>query len=476
MRFVGRHADLGRLTAALDRLSRSGAGQMLAVRGRRQVGKSRLVTEFVERSGLPYLYYTALKGGSPRQQMARLRQDVFDAKRPLPEATTLFATPPADWGDALRRIRLAAGAPCVVVLDEIPWAVEADPTTEGHLQVAWDRELERLPILLILIGSDLAMMQRLSAHDRPLFGRAAEMIVRPFDPGQCRLALGGDATAMAALDSYLVTGGYPRLIDEYARDGSLKAYAARGFADENSSLVLVAQRSLDAEFPPDAQARLVLRAIGAQPVGHPTFTNAAASLGDSDASAVKTALTRGLSVLERKGVVRIEQPFGAPGKTKTTRYRIVDPYLSLWMRFVEPHLADISRGRADLALDGFSTSWQTWRGVAIEAVVRDSIARLSPGQPLLAGVDQVDGWWNRNNNPEVDIVAGRPPGDVRAVGSIKWRERGQMTRREIAALAASRSAMHAREALLLTVCPAGLARGISSDLHVTPDDLLDAWR
>jgi hypothetical protein len=42
---------------------------------------------------------------------------------------------------------------------------------------------------------------------------------------------------------------------------------ANGLADENTDLVVVAQRSLDAEVPPEAQARLVLTAIGGQPAG-----------------------------------------------------------------------------------------------------------------------------------------------------------------------------------------------------------------
>jgi hypothetical protein len=41
---------------------------------------------------------------------------------------------------------------------------------------------------------------------------------------------------------------------------------------------------------------------------------------------------------------------------------------------------------------------------------------------VLAGIVDVGGWWNREHNPEVDVVAGIGS-RVLAVGSITWRAR-----------------------------------------------------
>jgi hypothetical protein len=59
------------------------------------------------------------------------------------------------------------------------------------------------------------------------------------------------------------------------------------------------------------------------------------------------------------------------------RYRVTDPYLRFWFRFVEPHLAGIARGRADLAVASLAAGWPPWRGVVIEPVVREA-HRVSP--------------------------------------------------------------------------------------------------
>jgi uncharacterized protein len=58
--------------------------------------------------------------------------------------------------------------PSIVVIDEIPWLTQQDPAAEGALQTVWDRYFSRKPVLLILVGSDLAMMEHLSSYGRPL--------------------------------------------------------------------------------------------------------------------------------------------------------------------------------------------------------------------------------------------------------------------------------------------------------------------
>ncbi len=62
--FVGRATELSLLRKRLGRVETSGAGFALAIRGRRQVGKSRLVQEFCDTSGAPYLYFAATRGAS----------------------------------------------------------------------------------------------------------------------------------------------------------------------------------------------------------------------------------------------------------------------------------------------------------------------------------------------------------------------------------------------------------------------------
>jgi len=146
-------------------------------------------------------------------------------------------------------------------------------------------------------------------------------------------------------------------------------------SDENSDLVVVAQRVLSAEFSPEVQARSVLGAIGA---GERTFK----AIG-STAGIQATPLSRALPTLrENKRVVALDVPL-AINPPDEPRYRVADPYLRFWLRFVEPGLPDIPRGRADLTLRRVRESWGDYRGRAIEPIVREALERLALSDPVL---------------------------------------------------------------------------------------------
>lgn len=474
-RFHGRRALLARLDRELAEVVSTGRGRMLAVRGRRQVGKSRLLTHFVETRDRPYLYTTVVKNAPAGAQLAGLARDAVAATTPLPETSALFASAPASWDEFFGRLRLALErSPAVVVVDEFPWAVQADPTLEGTLQNAWDRVLESLPVLLVIVGSDVAMMERLTEHDRPLFGRAGIVVVRPFDPRECAELLGSDRTAFDAFDAHLVTGGYPRLLGRLAASGTTEEFVRGQLTDETSDLAVLAQLTLDAEFPPGSQARRILSAIGSAEAGPVTFSRVTQTM-DGDPGTVQTAVTRGLKVLTGVGAVAVDVPAGAAPNSRLRRYRVADSYLRFWFRFVEPQLANTARGRDDLAVDAFGRGWPSWRGRAIEPVVREAVLRLAPDLGPLRDVGLVGGWWNRDNSTEVDVVAAHGP-LVRAVGSVKWRTATPFGADDAAGLRRVREVVPgADDAALVAVCPAGAAGDAEVDLVLRADDLLGAW-
>lgn len=475
--FWGRASDMEALRRDLDEVRRTGRGRMLAIRGRRQSGKSRLVTEFIESEGVPHLFSTAIKNAAPEAQLEAVMQDLHQADIPLPGLDVAFAAPATSWADLFARLPLAfEGREAVVVLDEFPWATETDDTLEGMLQRAWDRTLEALPVLFILVGSDMAMMERLTAHDRPLYGRAVERVVRPLSPAGVAEAL-GDRDPVDLLDAYLATGGYPRLVTEAARFRTTKGFVRAQLADDASPLIVVGQRVLSAEFRDGGAARTVLEAIGSVEVGHTTFSSAVARLGGGERTA-GTQVTRALEPLREKRLVSIEVPAGEPPRSKLRRYRITDPYLRFWFRFCGPEVANIERGRADLAVDRFERDFESWRGRAVEPVVHDAVSRLAAHPDgRFAGAETVGSWWDRTGTHEFDIVTANRNGQVGWVGSVKWRTRRPMTRSDAEDLVKARSVVrHAEDARLLAVCPAGADPEAGFDAVLTAGDVLDAYR
>ncbi|MBL7499931.1 ATP-binding protein [Frankia sp. CNm7] len=435
--FVGRAEEMARLESQLAAV-REGRGRLVSVRGRRQAGKSRLISEFVRRTGLPQLFVTGARQATLQRDLDRFVEDArLDCT--LPGADGLTAGGFTSWEQALRATfaALPADAPAIVVIDEFPWLLARDPGIDGTLQKLWDRLFESRPVLMFLIGSDLAVMELLTSHQRPLFGRAREMVVEPFSIGDTArmLAIGPDR-ASDAFDAQLITGGYPRLLLEWRRSGDMTRFLNDQLADENSELVVTGQRVLDAEFPADLQAGQVLRAVGA---GDRAFSAIAARAGIA-----ATPLTRALALLTEKRVIAADLPTSVK-IGNLSRYRVADPYLRFWLRFIEDAVSDIQRGRPDLARTRVTGGWIKYRGRAVEPLVRLALARLATDDPVLGGAETVGGWWPRNNTPEIDLVGVRSVGGgvnaVTFVGSIKWRDNEPFTQRDLDYLLRDRAAV-----------------------------------
>ena len=458
-----------RLWRHLDAVTADGHGRLLSIRGRRQAGKSRLATEFADRSGLPQFFFTASRLATPREELSRLASEA--AGSALPSASVFEGVTPESWAGALQLIAAALpDGPAIVVFDEFPWLCQSSPLLEGALQIAWDRTLEARPLLFILIGSDITMMEALSAYDRPLFGRVKEMVVNPFELGDTAEMIGA-ADPAVAIDAQLVTGGYPRLCAEWREAPGVMAFLEQQLADENSDLVDVGRNVLAAEFPAGLQATRVLTAIGS---GERTNKGIGVRAGIRDAP-----LARSLDTLRvAKRVVAVDRPVSLRSRNDP-RYRVADSYLRFWLRFIEPSLPDIARGRPDLALARVSQSWTAYRGRAVEPLIRESLERLTATDPVLAHVGVFGSYWTRAGDVEVDLVgADQWPGATRVpvIGSVKWRERGPFDRRDLDALAGQRADVPgAGGAALIAVSRSGFAvRDI--DRAYGPVDLVRAWR
>lgn len=169
-RFIGRDRELKLLGNALravdNAVGSAKPGQCILMRGRRRVGKSSLVEEFLGRTEVPHLFFTAA-GGTAEDELAELLDAV--AGSTLPERELFSQETPEQWNAVFRLLAeiLPDDRPSVVVLDEVPYLMDRIDAFEGMLQRAWDRLLSRKPVLLLLVGSDLSMMEALNSYEAP---------------------------------------------------------------------------------------------------------------------------------------------------------------------------------------------------------------------------------------------------------------------------------------------------------------------
>ncbi|WP_182885941.1 ATP-binding protein [Microbispora sp. H10885] len=476
MDFKGRAADLELLDGQLRQVTDGQGGtrgRAVIMMGRRRVGKSRLVQEFCDRSGVPYVVFQATRGRNPVTERADFVGTLGQSA--LPGAELVAGVQAADWNQALRTLALAVpdDRPSIAVIDEVPWLVEQDRELEGALQTIWDRHLSAKPVLLILVGSDLSVMEALQSYGRPFFGRAAKMTVQPLHPADVAVMTG--LNAAEAIDAYLITGGFPEVVQAWRPGMSRVDYLRESLANPLSALLMAGELSLLGEFPETSHSRAVLSAVGS---GERTFSSIAAEAGGATPLASGT-LSPLLSTLVGKRVLAVDAPLSAKPDTKNKRYRIADPYLRFWLAFLDRGIPLVERGRGERVLASIERSWTSWRGRAVEPVVREALLRLLPDDRW-PETEAVGGWWNRQNNPEIDLVgADREPvaRHVHFVGSIKWLENASFGRHEYESLVRDLLAVPGADTktALVAVSRSGVDDNLPLAAHWGPEELLAAW-
>jgi AAA+ ATPase superfamily predicted ATPase len=453
--FVGRRRELASLGQVLsevqEQVGAAQPGKCLIIRGRRRIGKSALVEEFIDRHHVPSVFYTAEIGfgGEPLREFSETVR-----ASALPEADVFGEAAPGNWAAAFRQLAgiLPSDKASVIVIDELPYLMDSSGAFESVLQRAWDRELSRKPVLLILIGSDLSMMETLTSYGRPFHQRGAQMTVGPLNPADVSAMAG--LSAADAFDAALITGGLPIICARWKNGEDTRSFLARELANPVSPLVVSAQLSLSAEFPDQVQARTVLAAIG---TGERTFTNIARAAG----GIAHSTLTRATDLLISKGVVAGDLPIS------------LAPF---WLAFLAPHLAELDRMRSDLTLDRIFRSWTSWRGRAIEPLMREALARLLPAQGIPAA-PAIGGYWTRSNDVEIDIVgADREPvaRQLLFLGSVKWLETAQFDDHDLVELQRHRDRVTSEPVPLIAISRSGTATN-RIDAAFGPERLLEAW-
>jgi hypothetical protein len=400
----------------------------------------------------------------------------------LPVAPDLVAaSAPTSWLDALRSLAaVLPSGPAVVVLDEVPWLSEQDPAFDGGLQNAWDRLLAPRPVLLVLLGSDLHMMERLTSYDRPFYGRADNLVLGPLNPAETADALRLEPAD--AIDAHLLSGGLPGVLRSWPTGMAAAQFLARECADPAAPLFGVPEAALLAEFPAPDLARRVLEAVGGD---QRTQANMAAAAGGRAGSLPSGTLSPLLRTLTAdKQVLAVADPLstrsGRPGL-----YRVTDSSLRAYLGVLRAGHELARRGRPEAAAQLVSRRWSSWRGRAVEPLVRQSLelAALTGALPW-PQARVVGGWWNRRFDPEIDLVgADRGPvaGRIDFVGSVKWIcapvDRGTVATAR-AALTKVPGADPQRTGVVMASLngPGPDVSRDAVDLWWGPDEMVGAWR
>jgi len=398
--FLNRREETKRLTCLIQ----CDEGSLGALYGRRRCGKSRILRETVPPDRSVYFVGddrdAALQRSSVAAEIGRALEGFDDVTYP-------------DWEALLARWWRDAPTGTVLILDELPSLVAKAPELPSLLQKHIDHDSGR-GLHLLVAGSSQRMMQGLVLdRSAPLFGRATEILkIAPLAAGWIEEALNIEDPS-DAIEAFAVWGGIPRYW-ELAADHAGTANAVRELVlDPLGVLNEEPGRLLLDDLRDTTQAASILSVVGR---GCHRVSEIAGRMGKP-----ATSLGRPLQRLMEMDLVEREVPFGESVRgSKRTLYRISDPFLRFWFRFVEPNRSRLEARQLDAVAGEIAAAMGHHVGGVWEDLARKSVPMLRPGDDSWGPARR---WWGAglDRKPlEIDFVAEDASGRRLLVGEAKW--------------------------------------------------------
>ena len=402
-RFVNRERELD----ALNQQYAAEGASFMVIYGRRRVGKTTLIREFIKDKHA--LYFLA------REESQESCFDRF--ANALAEYTGLNHVKNAKYSswDTLFEILLhhKTEKKKILIIDELPYVANANPSFPSNLQWIWDEWFQHENIMLILCGSLIHMMEKYTLnYSSPLYGRrTGQLKMRQIDFLHYDKFY-ENTSYRNLVEFYAVTGGVPRYIELFKEGANIYEEINRLILSNDGLLYEEPEFLLRREVDEIGSYFSIIKSIAA---GNHKPSKICADIGIK-----QTSLPKYMKTLMDLDIIERETPIteNNPEKSKMSLYQIKDNFLRFWFRFVYPELSNLEIGQSDFVLEKIKANFIDNHVAHIyEYVCRYELWRLNIARKLY--FNKIGRWWN--SKEEIDIVAFHSTGEDIIFAECKYR-------------------------------------------------------
>ena len=404
---VGRDREIQRLKS----LYNSGNAELVAIHGRRRVGKTYLVNETFKgrftfrHAGLSPVEMDNAQGESP------LRKQLKHFYNSLLLHGMKKGRCPDNWLDAFLMLEMFLESKNddrrqLVFLDELPWM---DTQKSGFVTAfegfwnTWGCNHDNL--MIIVCGSSTSwIMDKLINSHGGLYNRVTyEIKLSPFTLKECEDFYKSRKIKISKYDivqAYMIVGGIPYYMNYFEKGLSLAQNVDQLFFASNAMLKYEYDRLFASVFSNPEMMKGIVECLSTKNNG---YTSKEISL--------MTGYTKGgtfseaLKALVASDFIIGYVPFGSGKREK--RYRLMDTFCIFYLKFVKNH---------DTLMDTFwqqnimSQSIVSWRGFAFENVCFNHISQIKNALGINGVNTKQSAWSNRpenNDGTQIDLIIER---------------------------------------------------------------------
>lgn len=360
--FIGRsHEEL----SIRNQLADKSKAKLIIVYGRRRVGKSRLIKESL-RHEKQVLFFEGLEGKDQKEQIDQFLTD-------LARQTKRIKLDAKNWRQVFQGLgETISQGPWVVVFDELPWMACGRSHLISDLKLFWDRWADNKELSLILCGSVASFMTKHLVHSKALHNRKTlELCVQPLKPKEAGQFIKNRSLSEKA-QAYMCLGGIPKYLEQLnpkislEKNINLLCFTQGGFFVEEYETLFKEQ------FRSIKSYQKLVEALARGPKN-------ISQLSQETKIAKGGGLKEQLDNLIQAQFIRAYSPYsdGQRKKTRTKIYRLTDPFLSFYLRYLHPNLPIIKQNKRENLFRALTRdSIHQYYGLAFERLGEDAFEEI----------------------------------------------------------------------------------------------------
>jgi len=363
--FIGREAEL----ALLQKLAQSDEAELLALYGRRRVGKTFLIRHAYKKQLV--FEYSGIHGATLNQQLENFSETLSKASGSLPLAK------PSGWIHAFKILTdfltpIIQRQKKVVFFDEFPWINTPRSGFLPAFENFWNSWASRQKNLVVVICGSAAswMIQKVINNRGGLHNRVTRKIrLLPFTLGETESFLKArkvNLDTYQVLQLYMAMGGIPQYLKEIER-GESATQAIDRICFTKDGLLQDEFKNLYHSLFDNARYHMdVIRALAKK--------NAGLTRGQIIENCKLTSgggVTQLLEELTESGFITPYVPFDRTAKDNL--YKLTDEYSHFYIKFIENNR---SQGPGSWIRFAAGASWRSWSGYAFESICMKHIAQI----------------------------------------------------------------------------------------------------
>lgn len=406
-RFVDREQEMATLQREYDRDGSS----LVVLYGRRRVGKTTLISEFIRDKKA--LFFLASEESESQNRLA------FQEKTADFLNSELLKNVEVKSWDVLFRAIMDThfDSKPVIVLDEFQYLGKSNPAFPSVFQRIWEEILKDRQVMVILCGSLISMMQSQTlAYDSPLYGRRTAQIRLKQIPFAYYHEFFPEKSRKELIEMYAVTGGVPKYIELFSQSKDIYSAIETCVLNRSGYLYDEPHFLLQQEVSEVGSYFSIIKAIAA---GNTKLSAIAGVL-----EVKSTSLTKYLKTLMDLDILEREVPVteDSPEKSKKGLYKIKDNYLRFWFAFVYPNMSFIESGHGRIVMDKIRKSLvRNHIAFVYEDVCRERMWEMNAEGVWPFYFSKLGRYWD--SKEEIDIAAIDPDGKNLILGECKyWQE------------------------------------------------------